>query len=153
MKWFILIQYFFFNGCALLRELFSSCDEQGYSPVAVPRPLIAVASLVAENGLQGAQASAVMARGLSSFGSPAPEHRSKSCGAWAESLCGKWDLPRSRLKPVSPASAGRFFPTEPPEKPPHVGILKIRSLRLLIYAQMTMLRLFLLYLILPGVTF
>jgi len=27
------------------------------------------------------------------------------------------DLPRPGIKPVSPALAGRFFTTEPPEKP------------------------------------
>ena len=28
-----------------------------------------------------------------------------------------WDLPRSGIKPVSPALAGSFFTTEPPGKP------------------------------------
>ena len=28
-----------------------------------------------------------------------------------------WDLPRLEIEPVSPALAGRFFTTEPPEKP------------------------------------
>ena len=28
-----------------------------------------------------------------------------------------WDLPKSRLKPTSPALAGGFFTSEPPEKP------------------------------------
>jgi len=28
-----------------------------------------------------------------------------------------WDLPRSRLEPMSPALAGGFFTSEPPEKP------------------------------------
>ena len=28
-----------------------------------------------------------------------------------------WDLPRSGIEPMSPASAGRFFTTEPPGKP------------------------------------
>ena len=28
-----------------------------------------------------------------------------------------WNLPRSGIKPVSPALAGEFFITEPPEKP------------------------------------
>ena len=47
----------------------------------VCRPLIAVASLVAEAGLWGAQASVVAAHGLSSCGSWAPERRLSSCGA------------------------------------------------------------------------
>ena len=41
--------------------------------------LIAVASLVVEHRLQGAQASVAEAHGLSSFGSLAPEYRLKSC--------------------------------------------------------------------------
>ena len=32
-------------------------------------------------------------------------------------LLGMWDLPESGIKPVSPVLAGRFFTTEPPEKP------------------------------------
>ena len=28
-----------------------------------------------------------------------------------------WDLPRPEIEPVSPSLAGRFFTTEPPEKP------------------------------------
>ena len=32
-------------------------------------------------------------------------------------LCGIWDLPRSGIKPVSPALAGRFLTTEPLGKP------------------------------------
>ena len=28
-----------------------------------------------------------------------------------------WDLPRSRIEPLSPALAGGFFTTEPPGKP------------------------------------
>jgi len=29
-----------------------------------------------------------------------------------------WNLPRPGIKPMSPALAGRFLTTEPPEKPP-----------------------------------
>ena len=56
----------------------------------------AVASLVAEHGLQ--------ARRLS------------SCGAWAQLLHGLWDLPGPRIEPLSPALAGGFLTTEPPGK-------------------------------------
>ena len=52
----------------------------------------------------GAQASVVVARGLS------------SCGTRAQLLCSMWDLPRPGLKPVSPALAGRFLTTAPPGK-------------------------------------
>ena len=54
------------------------------------RLLIAVASLVAEYGLQGTQALVVPAHGLSSFGSPAAEHRVSCCIAWVchSEVCG-----------------------------------------------------------------
>ena len=58
-----------------------------------------------EHGPQGAV-------GCSSCGAQA-----HSCGARAGLLCGMWDLPRSGIKPLSPALAGRFLPTEPPGKP------------------------------------
>ena len=45
-------------------------------------------------------------------------HRLNSFGAWAQQLCSMWDLPRSGIKPVSPALAGGIFTTEPPRKPP-----------------------------------
>ena len=53
-----------------------------------------------------AQASVVVAHGLS------------SCGARAQLLRGIWDLPGPGLKPVSPALAGGFLTTAPPGKPP-----------------------------------
>ena len=40
-----------------------------------------------------------------------------SRGARAQSLCSTWDLPRSQIKPLSQASAGRFITTEPSGKP------------------------------------
>ena len=45
-------------------QAFSSCSEQRLLFVAVRGLLIAMASLVEENGLWGAQASVVVARGL-----------------------------------------------------------------------------------------
>jgi len=54
----------------------------GYSLVAVCGLLIAVASFVGEHGLWGSRASVVVACGLSSCGSWAPEHRFNSFGAW-----------------------------------------------------------------------
>ena len=56
--------------------------SESYSPAVVHGLLIAVASLVAEYGLQGTQALVVSAHGLSSFGSPAAEHRVSCCIAW-----------------------------------------------------------------------
>ena len=61
-------------------------------------------------------ASVVAAHELSSCGSPALEHRLNSCGTGTQLLCSTWDDPRSGIKPVSPALAGEFFTTDPPEK-------------------------------------
>ena len=64
----------------------------------------------------GAQASVVVACGLSSCGQRALERRLSSCGARAQLLRSMWDLPRSGLEPVSPALAGGFLTTVPPGK-------------------------------------
>ena len=55
----------------------------------------------------GAQASAVVARGLS------------SCGSRSQLLRGTWNPPRPRLEPVPPALAGAFLTTAPPGKSLH----------------------------------
>ena len=36
-------------------------------------------------------------------------------------ICGTWDLSWSGIEPTSPASAGRFFTTEPPGQSPFPG--------------------------------
>ena len=43
--------------------------------------------------------------------------RISTCGTWTQLLCDTWDLPRSGVKPVSPALAGGFSTTELPGKP------------------------------------
>ena len=55
----------------------------GYSLDVVCRLLIAGVSLVAERGVQGTWASVIAATRLGSCGSQVPEHRLKSCAAWA----------------------------------------------------------------------
>ena len=65
----------------------------------------------------GTRASVVVARGLSSCGSLALGLRLSSCGTRAQLLCSTWDLPGPGLEPVSPALAGGFLTTVPPEKP------------------------------------
>ena len=65
----------------------------------------------------GAQASVVVAHGLSSCGLQALEHRLSSCGARASLLCSMWDLPGPGLEPMSLALAGGFLTTVPPGKP------------------------------------
>ena len=74
------------------------------------------ASLVAEDGLRGTQASAA-GSGAQSSRPPGSGAQALSCGAGAQVLCRVWDPPRSGSRPVSPARAGRFSPTEPPVSP------------------------------------
>ena len=64
----------------------------------------------------GAWASVVAAWGLSSCSSQALEHGLNICAAQAHLLCSMWNLPGSRIKPVSPALTGRFSSTAPPGK-------------------------------------
>ena len=61
---------------------FSSCGELGLLFVAMRGLLIAVACRCGARAL-GAQASVVVARGLSGYGSRALERRLSSCGARA----------------------------------------------------------------------
>ena len=89
-------------------QAFSSCCERGLLFVAMCRLLIAVASLVAEHGLQ--------ARGLQQLWLAALERRLSSCGTGAQLPCGLWDLPGPGIEPVSPALAGGFLTTAPPGK-------------------------------------
>ena len=54
--------------------------------------------------------------GFSSCGLQALECRLSSCCSQAYLLHGMWDLPGPGLKPMSPALAGGFLTTAPPEK-------------------------------------
>ena len=76
--------------------------SRGYSTDAMLRLLIAVISLVAKHGLQGALASVVVASRLQGTGSIAVL-LGLSCSAVM------WDLPGAGMEPMSPALAGRFF--------------------------------------------
>ena len=84
-------------GLRFCARAFSSCGKQGPLFIAVHGPLTIAASLVAEHRLQTCRLS--------------------NCGSQAQLLHGMWDLPRPGLEPVSPALAGRFSTTAPPEKP------------------------------------
>ena len=84
-------------GLRFCARAFSSCGKWGPLFIAVRRPLIIAASLVAEHRLQ--------------------TRRLSNCGSRAWLLRGMWDLPRPELEPVSPALAGRFSTTAPPGKP------------------------------------
>ena len=85
-------------GLRFCLRAFSSCGERGPLFIAVCGPLTIAASLVAEHRLQTCRLS--------------------SCGSRAQLLRGMWVRPRPGLEPVSPALAGRFSTTAPPEKPP-----------------------------------
>ena len=93
--------YLFIYGCVgssfLCEDFLSSCGKWGPLFIAVRGPLTIAASLVAEHRLQ--------------------TRRLSNCGSRAQLLCGMWDLPRPGIEPVSPALAGRFSTTAPPEKP------------------------------------
>ena len=86
MDLFKKIIYLFLAGLGLLllHQLFSSCGERGLLSSFGKKCIL----LVAEASCCGARApalrlSVVAARGLSSCGSRALEHRFNSCGAWA----------------------------------------------------------------------
>ena len=89
--WKILKKYLFVAACGLSLVVAS----RGYSLVAVHRLLIAVASLVAEHGLQSTQPSAVVAYGLSCL---------VTCGIFLD----------QGLNPASPTLSGGFLTTGPP---------------------------------------
>ena len=101
--------------------------SRGYSLAAVQGLLLAMASLVATDRLQGLWTSAVAARGSSGCGFQDPGYRLHSCAAWAQCLCGMWGLPRPEIKPASSALAGIFFTSEPPGKPFIAVLLNLLS--------------------------
>ena len=100
---FFRIIYLFIFGCSrssLLRGLFSSCGDQGFSL----RWLLL---------LRGTRSRAHGLQYLRLMGSRA---RASSYGAGPQLLCSMWDLPGSGIEPVSPALAGRFIFTVLPGK-------------------------------------
>ena len=103
--------------CCCARAL-SSCSKRGSTPhCSVQASQCSGFSCCGALAL-GARASAIGARALSSCGSWGLEHRLSGCGARAQLLHGTWDLPRPGIEPVSPALAGGFLTTAPPEKSP-----------------------------------
>ena len=70
-------------GLHCCTRAFSSCGEWELLFFVVHGLLVAVTSLCCGAWALGTQASVVVARGLSSCGSWALEHRLSSCGAWA----------------------------------------------------------------------
>ena len=85
----------------------------------------AFSQFVASRGLLSCGAWALGHVGFRSCACWALEGGLSSCGAQAQFPHGMWSLPRSGIKPVSPALAGGFFTTEPPWKtpPPRLQLL------------------------------
>ena len=79
------------------------------------------ASPVAERRPSGAWTSVVEARGLSSRGSRALDHRLCRCDSWASLFRDLWDCPAAGIGPVSPVLAGGFSTAGPPWKPDTVS--------------------------------
>ena len=75
-----------------------------------------VDSLGVEPGLWGARASAAVAGRFSSCSSHAMGHRLDRYGTQTQLFCSVWNLPGPGVKPVAPALANGFLPTEPPRK-------------------------------------
>ena len=94
----ILFIYLFMAvlGLRFCARAFSSCGKRGPLFITVRGPFTIAAPPVAGHRLQ--------------------TRRLSNCGSRAQLLCGMWDPPRPRLKPVSPALAGRFSTTAPPGK-------------------------------------
>ena len=117
LKYIFAFLYLVVFGCAgslLQCGLSFSCHKQELtSSCSVQASLTAVASLVAEDGLQGTP-------GFSSFSTWAQQLRLLGSRAQAQQLrhTGQVDLwhvgsSESAIKPLSPALAGGFFTTEP----------------------------------------
>ena len=100
---FLIYLFLAVLGLRFCARAFSSCGERGSLFIALHGPLTIAASLVAEHRLQ--------------------TRRLSNCGSRAQLLRGMWDLPRPGLEPMSPALAGRFSTTAPPEKPPNMTFL------------------------------
>ena len=102
--------FFSCAGSSLPRGLFSCCGKWG---------LLSSCSVRASqcSGFSDCGPQALEHEGFSSRGTWTLERRLNSCAAWTSLLHSMSDLPRPRTKPVSPALAGRFFPSELPGKP------------------------------------
>ena len=92
----VYLLIFCFTGSFFAARSSSSCSEQGL--------------------LSSRSSRASLCGGFSCCRARAPELRLSSCGTWASLPRGMWDLPRSGIKHMSPALAGRFSTTGLPGK-------------------------------------
>ena len=103
--------------CLLLAPLGLPCCT-GFSLVAVSGGYSSCPSQASRCGaFSCCEAQAGRHVALSSCGVWTLEHGLKSCGALAQLLRSVWDRPRPGIELMSPPLTGRFFTTEPPEKP------------------------------------
>ena len=94
---YLFILFLAVLGLRRCAQALPCCGERGPPPAAVPRPLTAAASPVAEHRLQ--------------------TRRLSSCGSRAQTLRVMRDPPGPGPEPVSPALAGGLPTTVPPGKP------------------------------------
>ena len=95
-------------GLCCCNQLSLVVESGVYSADVVHRLLIVMASLVAEDKLQGMQASVATAQGFSSGGSQ------------TQLAYGLWDLPGPGIEPVSLPLHGGFLTTGSPAKPSNI---------------------------------
>ena len=118
-----LFIYFWLCWVFVAARPFSVVVESGdYPLVAVLRLSTAVLSCCEPQAL-GAWVSVVVACRLTSCGFSATQHRLNISGTQVQLLRNTWDLPGSRIVPVSPTLAGGFFTTGPPEKPSSPNVI------------------------------
>ena len=120
---FMCVYFFGCVGSSLLRTGFLQLQRAGATLWCGAQASHCRGFSCCRAGALGTRPSEVMARGLSSFGSRALEHRLSSCDAWAQLLRSMWDLPRPGLEPVSPALASGFLTPVPPGKSSIIIIL------------------------------
>lgn len=114
----IFIFIFGFAGSSLLCvRAFSIAVHRVHSLVSVCWSLIVVASPLVEHRLQGTEARAVPARGVSNNGFWALEHRLSNHGAQLQSPHGLRDPRGPGIRSVYTALAGRSLNTVPQGKP------------------------------------
>ena len=116
---YLFIYYFGCVGSSLLRVGFLQLQQAGATLRCGAQASHSSGFSCCGAWALGRRASVVAARGLSSCGSQALQHRLSSCGERAQLLRGMWDLPGPGLKPMSPALASGFLTTAPPGKSPH----------------------------------
>ena len=102
-------------GC----QAFSRRGKQGLLFLVTGGLLTEVAGFSCDAQALGVQASATVWHRLCSCGLRALEMRLSNRGAQALLPCSMGDLPGAGIEPVSPALAGGFLSTTPPEKSSH----------------------------------